>query len=40
VTESGKIKRVVDYVFPLHQTREAFAKLEKRDVCGKVLVKP
>jgi alcohol dehydrogenase len=40
LTESGKIKPVVDHVFPLHQTRDAFAKLEKRDVCGKVLVKP
>jgi alcohol dehydrogenase len=40
LTQSGKIKPVVDHVFPLHQTREAFAKLEKRDVCGKVLVKP
>ena len=40
LTESRKIRPVIDHVFPLEQTRQAFAKLEKRDVCGKVLVKP
>jgi alcohol dehydrogenase len=40
LTESRKIRPIVDHVFPLHQARDAFAKLEKRDVCGKVLVKP
>jgi alcohol dehydrogenase len=40
LTESGKIQPVIDHVFPLHQARDAFAKLEKRDVCGKVLVRP
>jgi alcohol dehydrogenase len=40
LTETRKIRPVVDHVFPLHQARDAFAKLEKRDVCGKVLVRP
>jgi alcohol dehydrogenase len=40
LTESRKITPVIDHVFPLAETRSAFAKLEKRDVCGKVLVKP
>jgi alcohol dehydrogenase len=40
LTDSGKIRPVIDHVFPLTQTRDAFTKLEKRDVCGKVLVKP
>ena len=40
LTESRKITPVIDHVFPLAETRSAFAKLEKRDVCGKVIVKP
>ena len=40
LTESRKIAPVIDHVFPLAETRSAFTKLEKRDVCGKVLVKP
>lgn len=37
---AGKLKPVIDSVFPLEQTASAFAKLRARDVLGKVLVKP
>lgn len=36
----GKLKPVMDSVFPLAQTAAAFAKLRSRDVLGKVLIKP
>lgn len=37
---TGKLKPVIDSIFPLAQTAEAFAKLRSRNVMGKVLVKP
>jgi NADPH:quinone reductase-like Zn-dependent oxidoreductase len=37
---AGKLKPVIDSVFPLSQTAEAFAKLRSREVLGKVLIKP
>jgi NADPH:quinone reductase-like Zn-dependent oxidoreductase len=37
---AGKLKPVIDSVFPLDQTAAAFAKLRARNVLGKVLVKP
>lgn len=37
---AGKLKPVIDSVFPLDQTATAFAKLRSREVLGKVLVKP
>lgn len=37
---AGKLKPVIDSIFPLDQTAAAFAKLRARDVLGKVLVKP
>jgi 2-desacetyl-2-hydroxyethyl bacteriochlorophyllide A dehydrogenase len=37
---SGKLKPVVDSVFPLGQVPEAFAKLRSRSVLGKVLIEP
>jgi NADPH2:quinone reductase len=37
---AGKLKPVIDSIFPLEQTPAAFAKLRSRDVLGKVLVKP
>lgn len=36
----GKLKPVIDSVFPLEQTAGAFAKLRSRDFLGKILVKP
>jgi NADPH:quinone reductase-like Zn-dependent oxidoreductase len=37
---AGKIKPVIDKIFPLEQTPEAFAALRKREVLGKLLVVP
>jgi len=37
---AGKLKPVIDSVFPLEKTAEAFAKLRAREVLGKVLVRP
>src|SRR6202042_3404396 len=36
----GKLKPVIDTVFPLDQTADAFAHLRSRNVLGKVLVEP
>ena len=36
----GRIKPVIDRVFPLEQSREAMRVLEDREVFGKVLVRP
>ncbi len=36
---AGKLKPVIDSVFPLDQAAAAFAKLRARDVLGKVLIK-
>lgn len=36
---AGKLKPVIDSVFPLDQTAAAFARLRSRDVLGKVLVR-
>jgi NADPH:quinone reductase-like Zn-dependent oxidoreductase len=37
---AGKLKPVIDSVFPLSQTAEAFAKLRSRNFLGKLLVRP
>jgi len=37
---AGKLKPVIDSVFPLGRTAEAFAHLRSRNVLGKVLVEP
>ncbi len=37
---AGKLKPVIDCVFPLDQTPAAFEKLRAREVFGKVLIKP
>ncbi len=37
---AGRLKPVVDSVYPLDQAAAAFAKLRSRDVLGKVLVRP
>lgn len=37
---AGKLRPVMDSVFPLDQTAAAFAKLRSREVLGKVLVRP
>jgi NADPH:quinone reductase-like Zn-dependent oxidoreductase len=37
---AGKLKPVIDSVFPLDQTAAAFAKLRSRHILGKVLVEP
>jgi NADPH:quinone reductase-like Zn-dependent oxidoreductase len=37
---AGKIKPVIDSIFPLDQTAAAFAKLRSRHFLGKVLVEP
>ncbi len=37
---TGKLKPVIDAIFPLDQTPAAFAKLRLRNVLGKVLIKP
>jgi NADPH:quinone reductase-like Zn-dependent oxidoreductase len=36
----GKLKPVIDSVFPLDQTAEAFAKLRSRHALGKILIEP
>lgn len=37
---AGKLKPVIDSIFPLDQVPAAFAKLRSREVLGKVLVRP
>lgn len=37
---AGRLKPVIDSVFPLDQAEAAFAKLRSRSVLGKVLIKP
>ena len=37
---AGKLKPVIDSVFPLDQTPAAYAKLRSRNVLGKVLIEP
>ena len=37
---AGKLKPVIDSVFPLDQVPAAFAKLRAREVLGKVLIRP
>jgi 2-desacetyl-2-hydroxyethyl bacteriochlorophyllide A dehydrogenase len=37
---AGKLKPVIDSIFPLDQTAAAFAKLRSRNFLGKVLVRP
>jgi NADPH:quinone reductase-like Zn-dependent oxidoreductase len=37
---AGKLKPVIDSIFPLNQTAAAFAKLRSRNFLGKVLVRP
>ncbi len=37
---AGKLKPVIDSVFPLDRVPEAFAKLRSRSVLGKVLIEP
>ncbi len=37
---AGKLKPVIDTIFPLDQTAEAFAHLRSRNVLGKVLIEP
>jgi NADPH:quinone reductase-like Zn-dependent oxidoreductase len=37
---AGKLRPVIDSIFPLDQTPAAFAKLRSRNVLGKVLVEP
>ena len=36
----GKIRAVVDQIFPLEKTREAFATLRQRKVLGKIVISP
>jgi 2-desacetyl-2-hydroxyethyl bacteriochlorophyllide A dehydrogenase len=37
---TGKLKPVIDSVFPLERTAEAFAKLRARQTLGKILIEP
>ena len=37
---AGKLKPVIDSIFPLDQVHAAFAKLRSRNVLGKVLIEP
>jgi len=37
---AGKLKPVIDSIFPLDQTPAAFAKLRSRNVLGKVVIEP
>lgn len=37
---AGKLKPVIDTIFPLDQTAQAFAHLRSRNVLGKVLIEP
>jgi NADPH2:quinone reductase len=36
----GKIKAVIDHVFPLEKLPEAFAALRSRKVMGKIVISP
>ncbi len=36
----GKLKPVIDHIFPLSETPAAFQRLRNREVLGKVLIKP
>ena len=36
----GKLKPVIDSIFPLDQAAAAFAKLRSRNFLGKILVEP
>lgn len=37
---AGKLKPVIDSIYPLEQTKEAFTKLRSRNFLGKLLVEP
>jgi alcohol dehydrogenase len=37
---AGKLRPVIDSIFPLDQTATAFAKLRSRNMLGKILVQP
>ena len=37
---AGRLKPVIDTIYPLDQTAEAFAHLRSRSVLGKVLIEP
>jgi len=37
---AGKLKPIIDSIFPLDQVPAAFAKLRSRQVLGKVLIEP
>jgi NADPH:quinone reductase-like Zn-dependent oxidoreductase len=37
---AGRLKPVIDSIFPLDQTAAAFAKLRSRNILGKILVEP
>jgi len=37
---AGKLKPVIDSIFPLDKTAAAFAKLRSRNILGKILVRP
>jgi NADPH:quinone reductase-like Zn-dependent oxidoreductase len=37
---AGKLRPVIDSVFPLSELREAEQKMEDRNVFGKIVVKP
>jgi NADPH:quinone reductase-like Zn-dependent oxidoreductase len=37
---AGKLKPVIDSIFPLDQTAAAFAKLRSRNILGKILIEP
>jgi alcohol dehydrogenase len=40
VVSEGRLKPVMDRVMPLSQAREAFGMLERREVFGKLLLRP
>ena len=37
---AGKLKPVIDSIFPLDQTAAAFNKLRSRNMLGKILIEP
>ncbi len=40
VAEKGKIKPIVDKVYPLNQAREALERMVNRDNFGKIILRP
>jgi alcohol dehydrogenase len=40
MVQSGRLEAVVDAIYPLQRAAEALARLENRDVFGKLVIVP